>query len=411
MGQTALPAPVRLQTTPDMMQPDEPASRAIWQQMANPMRRMLVYLFYLSIMAGLGIFLGIVVIYLPGPLLPPVSFLQATVGVLLCLYVAVALHELGHAAAGKWAGYHLIYLVVGPLRLGREVAGWRLRFLSRGLFSFGGWAYGVPTVWSGWRWRRLLFIAGGPLASLVLLLAVVGLRFAWRDTAVAPSLALFIHFMTFAAIAVLPFSFIPLAVRGIRNDALLFIDTLQAGDEALRRQRAIGWLFAQSYRGTRPADIDADILADALEPADGSEEELLATIWGYYQAMDKQRPVTAATYLDRALNLLRQRPQPALAALCFMDAAFFESRYGQRPDVATDWLALVNLPQVSQATNAVEMELVYRRSRAAVAWAKGERETTRLEAEKGLHLLPRLVDRGGAKIEREWLEKLINCAG
>ncbi|MFO7537653.1 MAG: M50 family metallopeptidase [Chloroflexota bacterium] len=393
--------PIRLQTMPDMMHaPEVPASGSLlW--------RLLKWLFYLGITGVTGIILGIIVIALPGPLMPGTSLPVAVIGVLLCLYVAVALHEVGHALGGKVAGYHLVFLIVGPLRLGREIGGWRLRLLPQNIFSFSGWAYSVPTQRDGWRWRRLLFILGGPLASLLLAFAVIGLRLIWQDAVISPSVALALHFMTFAAIAVLPFSIIPLVIRGIRNDALLFIDTLRIHGEQARRQQALAWLLAQAFQGKRSRDTDTAVLSEALYPADGSPEESLASIWGYYHELDRQRPYQAAAYLDRALSILQQEPQPALRSLCAMDAAFFEAWHGQRPAVAADWLKLVNLSQASHPTNAVEMELVYRRSRAAVLHANGEHEAAQKEAQQGLAILPRLVDQGGVKIEKEWLEQLL----
>jgi tetratricopeptide (TPR) repeat protein len=393
--------PVRLQTTPDMMQQTSeapPPTSFMW--------RSLKQVLYLLLMGIIGVVLGIVVLYLPGPLIPPTSYLGAVAGVMLCLYLVVALHELGHAAGGKLAGYHLIFLSVGPLRLGREIGGWKVRLMPSRILKFGGWAYGVPTRRDGWRWRRLLFIAAGPVASLLLLLALLALRLAWRDMAVFPPFALMTHFMTFAALAVLPFSFIPLTISGLRNDALLFVDTLRAGGEKARRQQALSWLIAEAMRGKRSRETDTAVLAEVLYPSDNSHEELIASIWSYYYEMDWQRPQQAAAHLDRAFAILREEPQPALLSICAMDAAFFEARHGRRPDTAAAWMDLVDLSKASHPTGGVELEVMHHRSQAAVFWAKGEIEAAREEARQGLELLPRLVDQGGVQIEREWLEQL-----
>ena len=391
--------PIRLQTTPDMIRPLEPAP-------VNPMWRFVRYIFYLAATAVSGIVMGMLILALPGPVMPPTTFWGSIIGVLLCLYLVVAFHEVGHALGGRLADYHLVYLVVGPLRLGREVNGWRLRFLKDRLFAFGGWAYSVPKRRDGWRWRRSLFILGGPLASLLLALAVVGLRFAWHDMIIWPPLALTTHFLSFAAIAILPFSLIPMVIRGQRNDALILIDTLRLRGELARRQQALTWLIAEAFQGKRSRETDTAVLTELLYPADGSHEELMGSIWGYYYEMDRQQYRRAAAYLDRALAILQENPQPATLTLCALDAAFFEARYGRRPEVAAAWLELVDLKQATHPANAAEMKLVQHRTKTAVLLAQGNPTAAHQEVEKAVALLPELVDQGGIRIEEEWLEEL-----
>jgi len=393
-------SPVTLQTTPDMMHLPQP------RPVIDPLRRFVKWFFYLGATAVSGIAMGFFIVVLPGPYLPPISVWGAMLGVMGCLYIAVALHELGHAAGGKLAGYHLVYLIVGPLRLGREIDGWRLRLLSGRLFSFGGWAYGVQSHRDGWRWRRVLFILGGPVASLLLAILIIGLRLYWRDEMLAAPLGLFIHFMSFAAIGILPFSWIPMSIRGLRNDALVLIDTLRLRGDRARRQQALAWLIAEAFRGKRSREVDTAVLAEALYPSDGSHEELLASIWGYYYGMDCQRPRQAADYLDRALAILRDTPQPALLSLCALDAAFFEAWCGRRPQVAAAWLELVDMKEATHPANVAEMKLIHHRSQAAVLLAQGEKEAARAEVQQAVKLLPALVDQGGIRIEEDWLEAL-----
>lgn len=394
-----LTEPITLSTTPDMMRPYKTPP-------FDPRWRFFKWLFYLVATAVSGIAMGLLIVALPGPIMPLTTFWGSIIGVLLCLYLVVAFHEIGHAIGGKIAGYHLVYLIVGPVRLGREIGGWRLRFLSSRLFSFGGWAYGVPKRRDGWRWRRSLFIMGGPLASLLLAGAVVGLRFAWQDMVIWPPLALATHFMSFAAIAILPFSLIPMVINGQRNDALILIDTLRLRGEQARRQQAFSWLLADAFRGKRSRETDTAVLAELLYPADGSHEELMGSIWGYYYEMDRQQPQSAVTYLDRALTILQEEPQPAMLTLCALDAAFFEARYGRRPEMAAAWLELVDLKQAIHPANEAEMKLIQHRTKAAVWLAQGAHDAARQEVEKAAKLLPALVDQGGIRIEEDWLEEL-----
>src|SRR5262249_32204075 len=83
---------------------------------------------------GVSIFLGIVlgvglvalnegVLQMPGALL--------LLDFLLSFYVAILVHELGHAAAGIATGFELRGITVGPLFLARRARGWRFLFIPR----------------------------------------------------------------------------------------------------------------------------------------------------------------------------------------------------------------------------------------------------------------------------------------
>jgi hypothetical protein len=156
-----LTEPITLSTTPDMMRPYKTPP-------FDPRWRFFRWLFYLVATAVSGIAMGLLIVALPGPIMPLTTFWGSIIGVLLCLYLVVAFHEFGHAAGGKMAGYHLVYLIVAPCGWGEKSAAGGCAAVKGRLFSFGGWAYGVQSYRDGWRWRRVLFTLGGPVASLLL---------------------------------------------------------------------------------------------------------------------------------------------------------------------------------------------------------------------------------------------------
>lgn len=394
--------PIHLAVTPEMIGPPAPPP------IIRPVHHFFSWFFYLVTTAVAGIIMGVAIITLPGPIVPPVSFWTSLLVVFGCLYITVLLHELGHALAGKLVGYHLVYLVVGPIRLGREIGGWRLRFLPKRIFTFGGWAYSVIKQLDGWHWRRSMFVLGGPIASLLLAGLVIGLRIRWQFAPISPTISLLLHSMSFTAIAILPFTLIPMTLQGQRNDALALLDNLRLRNQRSARQEAIGWLIAQAYQGQRPRDIDTAVLDQALHPSDGSDEELLASIWAYYYEMDWQQLDKAAQHLNRALTILCHEPEPAYLTLCALDAAFFEARYGKRPSIAAAWLNLVDLKKASHPASATEMELVYQRSYAALLLAQGQTQKAYQEAQRGLDLIPKSVDHGGVRIEQKWLTEIAN---
>ena len=100
------------------------------------------------------------------------------VSVVLAVFLALAVHEGGHALAGRLRGMRLAMLVVGPVHIQREADG-RLRWrLNRMLSLAGGAVSSVPGTTEGLRRAVLAFAAAGPVASVLagaLALATYGL--------------------------------------------------------------------------------------------------------------------------------------------------------------------------------------------------------------------------------------------
>ena len=86
----------------------------------------------------------------------------------LGLHVVILIHELGHAFAALLLGWqvHKVQIGFGPLLLRKEsrngfIGEWRL-------FSDGGLTIAWPQFAFNSRWRRWLYVAGGPAASFIL---------------------------------------------------------------------------------------------------------------------------------------------------------------------------------------------------------------------------------------------------
>ncbi len=87
--------------------------------------------------------------------------------VLVAAFLAISVHEVGHALGGRLHGMRLSMLIVGPVHIQREAdgrLGWRL---NRRLSLAGGVVSSVPTRTEGLRRAMLSFAAGGPVTSIV----------------------------------------------------------------------------------------------------------------------------------------------------------------------------------------------------------------------------------------------------
>jgi peptidase M50-like protein len=102
-----------------------------------------------------------------------VALLLGLLAFWVAFLVNVAVHELGHLAAGRIVGIGASRIVLGPLELVRDANRWSAR-LCRDWFSLGG---GLVLLTPPPRTARHMawVAAGGPVASLALLVASLAL--------------------------------------------------------------------------------------------------------------------------------------------------------------------------------------------------------------------------------------------
>jgi hypothetical protein len=90
----------------------------------------------------------------------------------LCLILSALPHELGHALVAKSVGFRPFYIIIGFGRtiFERNIKGFRfeLRF-----FPLGGIAGSAPKTTTGYRTKKFLIVLAGPLANLMLAVAIM----------------------------------------------------------------------------------------------------------------------------------------------------------------------------------------------------------------------------------------------
>ena len=128
--------------------------------------------FVFGILVGLLLVVGNVRLPASLPLLP------ALVAILPLSWLHALGHELGHAAGARLVNFHVLIFAVGPLALQRKADGLRLERSHTSRY-FGGYVSAVPVGSHDLRRRRLIVVAGGPIASVLLLvLASLAYNFA-----------------------------------------------------------------------------------------------------------------------------------------------------------------------------------------------------------------------------------------
>ncbi len=203
----------------------------------------------------------------------------------------------------------------------------------------------------------------------------------------------------------LPLSLIPAVIPGTTNDASQIVETWNAllPDQRTRSLHELSWA---SVRGQRPQEYDEFILLTALEPVDNSPEELRANFLAYVKAQDEKSPDVAATYLDRCLEIIAQYPdKPEIGQGTYVEAAYFEARYGQDPIRAHGWLKLELLFETEAASIYHEQAML--RTEAAILLAEKELTQAKEKAASSFAYLETFTDIGNAKFEEDWLKEIM----
>jgi hypothetical protein len=297
------------------------------------------------------------------------------------------------------AGFRCVYINMGPLKIAREVGGFKFRYNGGGIDSFGGNAYCVPVRPGHLRRRYLWIIAGGPLAAILQIGVLLGLWLLWRDR---PAAVEMIAWLMLTPLIKLPANVFPWP--GWDNDAQHFLRYWEK-PELTGREEAITMLHAATIAGQRPRDYPAEWLAEALTPADGSSAEMTGHFYHYTYCLDKGEPERAVLFLETCLDMLAAAPPEKRWAGCLLEAAYFEAWYGRDGQTARAWLKLAR--QYPDDWNRLETRQVHLRVEAAVLLAEGKSVQSTVTAQESLKLLEQFTNIGDALAERAMLEEIV----
>lgn len=223
----------------------------------------------------------------------------------LAAWIAVVVHECGHLVAGLSVGWRFDLLVIGPLRLGRESDG-RVRLgWSRDPAMFGGAGGTTPMSTTGLRQAMAVFVAGGPLASLLLALAAHLALIELPATHGAPAILLGWLRLISGGIGVVNLA--PMANGPFVTDGLRLLRVLGHGPQGAREMALLA-LSALEARGVPPRDWDAALIERGLAVRDGSSFECQFELWACQRARDGGRLDSAGEALGRARALAPRAP-------------------------------------------------------------------------------------------------------
>jgi peptidase M50-like protein len=210
--------------------------------------------------------------------------------VLPALYFVIAIHELGHLAAGRLAGLNTGGIAVGGFIFTKSGKNWAFRFNRRLL---GGGFFKPLTGTAGFRASRYAWmVAAGPAVSLFVMVVCgwVSVQYGsghwnWIGTVFWTS--------PVGVISLVPFS------SGLNKSDGMLLRMLIRHPEHSRSWMALIALQTEEARGLRPRDprLVEHMLAVDIRSSDYVRCQLMA----YYLRVDQGQEVAALEHLENAL--------------------------------------------------------------------------------------------------------------
>jgi peptidase M50-like protein len=253
---------------------------------------------------------------------------QTTLDLLLSFlfwqYPAIAIHEIGHLAAGLFVGMRLNSFRVGPVEISPH---FRLRFRWK-MRRFGGLVSMVPSGKKSLRVRELVVTCGGPFASLAAAATVLFVQV--RTRSFSPFVCMFVLTAGFQGLL----SLLPGSSDGISWDGrtiwtLLFDKGRRATFLAIMRI-TIDWL-----EGNPVDEFDLILVNKVLSRPDHSWEKLAVSAYAYSVALEEKRDQDAGGFLEICLAHLDLADEPEQ---WFAQAVYFQAVRRKCPALARQWL-------------------------------------------------------------------------
>ena len=279
---------------------------------------------------------------------------------ILAFFLVILIHELGHLAGGLLMGDEFSFLSVGPFKVQKEDGQFHFQLLKS--TSALGLALTLPTKVEGYKKRRLVTIAGGPFASLVLALGSFSL---------APILApFFLNLLGGFSSFIFLMTAIPAKAGGMLTDGMQILMTLR-NDAKGKQYGDFMHLFALDQKGMLPKDYPLSF----MNPYEKEELEDIYDIGFaqkfYHKALDAGDLEKAKKYISQIEENYTLYP-PVFHIELLAEVACYYSFHQPDPEKFQAIMAQTNgkLPKMSQ--------LFANYFQAAIAHSKGDKEQTAL---------------------------------
>ncbi len=370
------------------------------------MKKQIVKILFPLVMVSLGGLVGYSAVYLfmptpEGALVTPLFFkLMVFPVLLLVIFCVIAIHELGHVAAGLLMDFEFKLITVGPFMVQKEGTSVQFKW-NKNLNIAGGLALCIPKTTDNITRKFMFFAAGGPLASL--LLAVFAYLLTW---AISYDNQIFIRFMfhvffsmvAIFSLAIFLLTVLPMKSGGFYTDGARILNLWRGGYQA-KIEAVLLQVTSQLFAGTRPKQIDILPIQEAVEyPIDAPFKAYLHAFL-YYHYLDIHLIEQAEIHLEKYASYLEEIPE-GYRAMVWLEKAYFEATYQNDSEIARDFFQHAKIGAIIPKSLVLRVE-------AAIAKAEKNYDLAIQKTQEALKELPNAMDRGTAVAEKEWLENTL----
>ena len=265
---------------------------------------------------------------------------------MIAFVLAISAHELGHLLAGWRVGFEFSSIAIGPISLVVEYGRLKVRF--RRSLPAGGYAGMHISRIKRLRRRLLVFVAGGPMANLL----IAGVAVIWLAYLPPKSnwLAALCEMFWMASAMLGIINLVPFRAGALYTDGARILWLLSSLSKS-RRWICLTAIASQSHNGIRPRRWKRTWIKATAGIRDGSIDDFAANWIAYAAANDREEAPAAALHLERCLELINL-VGPWLQDLAAIEAAVFTAWFRENPATAEAWFKQVKkssaLPKLLQ---------------------------------------------------------------
>lgn len=323
------------------------------------------------------------------------------------IWLAIALHELGHLTAGLAQGFRLALYTAGVLGIRGTSRGARL-FFNHDINLVGGLAATYPeAVESGPALRRKFarIVAAGPLASLVA--GVVALTAGWllaqQLQAPAPlsgrAGVAFLYVLGLMSALIFLVTSLPLPSRGFMTDGARYLSLHAGGEKGLREEAGLA-VTALMGAGKLPGEYPPELLERLTSLPAGSLLGLNGHFLAFTHHLDREEIARAMAFAQTMEAHLDAAPAGLFRRSYLKEMVFFYAFLaGDAEKARALWGPIASAAEKDRDTATF-------RTMAALALLEGRREEAAALVEAGLKKIGDLPFEGQRRYEEKWLRTL-----
>jgi hypothetical protein len=258
------------------------------------------------------------------------------------------------------------------------------RFSLRWLLNFGGFVVPLPASREFPQSRFAWFVAGGPIASILLTTVCWAAVHRSGDDA-----GDWIRTLLWTSVVFIVSSVTPFSIQGVRSDGLVLWQ-LWRKPEFTRRWMNFLTLRADEMKGVRPRDFDLELMKEVLDTTEAEAFYIFVQLYAWYWRVDQGDETGALEHLEKFLTSAGCGRSNALKRSSCQVAAAASASTRNNPAQARVWMERASKfgrPTAAESTEGIEAHVAMIEGRyedALAHWTAMRAHLTRRHGDSGI---------------------------